>query len=456
MGAYGFHDSDSDKLDDSWEIKFFGNLSQSASDDLDQDGLNHAGEYKYGTLPDDADTDDDGLSDFYEVNNGHDPLDNSEIMNDTDGDGYANIYEVYYETDPLDNSSFPEDPDGDLFIYVDDVATNGDGTLAAPFNSIANAVTAAKEDYSIIIVEDGDYSTNQTITIQNKKLMLRSRHGAEKVNLTSTSSWDSLLSLTNNSPALVIDGFTIKDCPYFPIQFSNDHSQVQNCIIENNKSYIYSGGNSSPVLRNILFRGNSSYTTYTNSATYINCTFSGNSNSSYVVRGTGNTLLNCIIWGNTASTPVQPGNNVTYSCIQGGHNGTGNISLDPRLSPPGYLLPDSPCINSGFSFGLPAVDITRTLRTGQPDMGVFTFNSINGGSLFKRWEDYTFDSDNDGFSDKDEFQLGLNPLAADTDGDGYEDADDFYPLDETRWSQPVKTTAPLNITIDYISGWELN
>ena len=89
-------------------------------------------------------------------------------------------------------------------------------------------------------------------------------------------------------------------------------------------------------------------------------------------------------------------------------------------------------------------------------MGVFTFNSINGGSLFKRWEDYTFDSDNDGFSDKDEFQLGLNPLAADTDGDGYEDADDFYPLDETRWSQPVKTTAPLNITIDYISGWELN
>ncbi len=44
-------DSDGDGLPDSWETTNFGNLSQSATDDFDQDGANNGNEYSAGTNP---------------------------------------------------------------------------------------------------------------------------------------------------------------------------------------------------------------------------------------------------------------------------------------------------------------------------------------------------------------------------------------------------------------------
>ncbi len=44
-------DSDGDGLPDSWETTNFGNLSQSATDDFDQDGANNGNEYAAGTNP---------------------------------------------------------------------------------------------------------------------------------------------------------------------------------------------------------------------------------------------------------------------------------------------------------------------------------------------------------------------------------------------------------------------
>ena len=66
-------------------------------------------------------------------------------------------------------------------------------------------------------------------------------------------------------------------------------------------------------------------------------------------------LTNCILWGDTpeeifnndeASVPV-----VTYSDIQGGYDGTGNIDDNPLLVDPAngdfHLHPCSPCIDAG-------------------------------------------------------------------------------------------------------------
>jgi parallel beta-helix repeat protein len=67
-------DSDGDGLPDDWEIEHFGNLNETASNDTDDDGLNHFEEYHAGTDPNNPDTDGDGISDGDEIEAGTDPL----------------------------------------------------------------------------------------------------------------------------------------------------------------------------------------------------------------------------------------------------------------------------------------------------------------------------------------------------------------------------------------------
>jgi len=47
------------------------------------------------------------------------------------------------------------------------------------------------------------------------------------------------------------------------------------------------------------------------------------------------------------------------------------------------------------------------------------------------------DDDNDGLTDKDEEQIGTDPLNPDTDGDGHDDMVDKYPLDESKYREPT-------------------
>lgn len=66
--------------------------------DKDFDGLTDVEEKKYGTDPLVADTDGDGLTDFYEINTYH----TNPLKRDTDGDGYPDGIEVRRGFNPLD------------------------------------------------------------------------------------------------------------------------------------------------------------------------------------------------------------------------------------------------------------------------------------------------------------------------------------------------------------------
>lgn len=98
-------------------------------------------------------------------------------------------------------------------------------------------------------------------------------------------------------------------------------------------------------MTNVAFSGNSASwggggmaNEYLCNPTLINVTFSGNS-----AAGDGGamdnsessaTLTNCILWGNSSSDGSQISNvysnpSVTYSLVQGGYPGTGNLSADP-------------------------------------------------------------------------------------------------------------------------------
>ncbi|MEI6563178.1 MAG: hypothetical protein WCO42_02585 [bacterium] len=68
-------DVDRDGLVDSWEIKYFGSITnQNGSGDADGDGLSNAQEQAAGTNPILVDTDGDGVSDYVELTSGSDPL----------------------------------------------------------------------------------------------------------------------------------------------------------------------------------------------------------------------------------------------------------------------------------------------------------------------------------------------------------------------------------------------
>jgi hypothetical protein len=85
-------------------------------------------------------------------------------------------------------------------------------------------------------------------------------------------------------------------------------------------------------------------------------------------------LVNCVVWGNDA-TQLAPALLVTYSDVQGGFPGTGNIDADPMFADPANLdyrlMSGSPCIDAGDASSSLDPDCTRA------DMGAFYFPQAN-------------------------------------------------------------------------------
>jgi len=131
-------DADQDGFIDAWEKKYAGNLSDldgnNEDADFDKDGLTDAEEYKLRISdPTKSDSDDDGLDDFTEIDDGTDPsnadtdgdglldgvetnsgtlVDNDDTGTDpnnadTDGDGYMDGIEIVNGSDPNDDNSTP-------------------------------------------------------------------------------------------------------------------------------------------------------------------------------------------------------------------------------------------------------------------------------------------------------------------------------------------------------------
>jgi hypothetical protein len=97
------------------------------------------------------------------------------------------------------------------------------------------------------------------------------------------------------------------------------------------------------------------------------------------------TMTNSIMWNNALSFQSDPVCNdcfsVTYSDVEGGWSGTGNIDEDPLFVGNGdyQLQPKSPCIDKGTPTGAPLNDIDGNPRDAIPDMGAYEWT---GSRLF--------------------------------------------------------------------------
>ncbi len=145
---------------------------------------------------------------------------------------------------------------------------------------------------------------------------------------------------------------------------------------------------SSPTVTNCIFYGNRAIYgaggmyNFQSSPTVTNCTFFGDSagpvpeekrseeDDSWGAGGIYNrlssqtTVTNCIMWGDWPFEIVNqeaPSTSlITYSDIQGGYMGTGNIAKDPMFESPAtgdfHIIRGSPCIDKGTSNGAPNTD----------------------------------------------------------------------------------------------------
>jgi parallel beta-helix repeat protein len=137
---------------------------------------------------------------------------------------------------------------------------------------------------------------------------------------------------------------------------------------------IYLGPGASPTIANcVITRNTSNYCgggiySYNARPFIINCTITRNvavdGGAIYCRYKPEPTLTNCILWGNTPNEVAKDLDTkpptITYSVVQGGHTGAGNVKVAPKFVSSGdyyHLTKDSPCINRGTSSGAPEKDI---------------------------------------------------------------------------------------------------
>lgn len=137
-----------------------------------------------------------------------------------------------------------------------------------------------------------------------------------------------------------------------------------------------------------------------------NCTITGNSANDYgggtLCQDANPMIVNCIFWDNLPEQIAAPFGDstvsVTYSDVQGGWSGTGNMNADPLFVNAAngdyHLLEYSPCVNAGdpdYVAKPNETDLDGLPRVtgGQIDMGAYEFTGNNAIPIANAGPDQT-------------------------------------------------------------------
>ena len=296
--------------------------------------------------------------------------------------------------------------------YVDGtVGSSGDGTSwHTAFKTINEAVPWAVLSDEIW-VKKGVYPLSSTLNLNMKMIKIYGGFAGGETDLSQRDLKDNTTVIDGQNlhrcfyvyyGAPRIDGFTITGGITGPYWMSNDNRGgaiyfdscvdlvpvVINCVFKNNLGENAGGAianyYSSPYIINCSFQGNRTYGwggaifTYSGMPFITNCSFTnnwageglggdwGHGGAVYSSPGVVTTITNSILWGNSSyfAEDEQVGGsiNVYYSNIdQDGFAGSnGNIRQDPLLAGSGklFLLPGSPCIDTGNNSPFPYLPLT--------------------------------------------------------------------------------------------------
>lgn len=239
-----------------------------------------------------------------------------------------------------------------------------------------------------IIVNPGTYF--EAVDFGSKPITLRSAQGADVTIIDATGLNSSVVTCAS---AIILDGFTLTggSAPAGGGMVNGGNSKVSNCIFRGNTA-VDGGGMFNagiPYVTNCVFEGNTATNRggaiYNGGATILtHCSLFGNQagiSGGGVYNSTFNSeLLNSIVWGNVPDQFDGIGNVITYSDIQGGHAGAGNIDADPMFAgADGWPGPCSPVVDAGNNNTAPVVvtiDLDGNPRyvddTGVADTGLGT------------------------------------------------------------------------------------
>jgi hypothetical protein len=168
----------------------------------------------------------------------------------------------------------------------------------------------------------------------------------------------------NSSPTITNCTFSANSTDIGGGGLSNVHNSsptLTQCAFNGNSAGHNGGGmdnynGSNALVTNCIFSGNSAdhngggLGNWQSICCVTNCTFAGNSASDDgggVCTDSSCTVANCIFWSNSGGEILGPAS-VTYSNVQGGFSGEGNIDADPLFGSGSLALTiGSPCIDTG-------------------------------------------------------------------------------------------------------------
>jgi len=249
-------------------------------------------------------------------------------------------------------------------------------TQGTQHNSIQQAIDAAEEG-DVLVAAAGTYA--ESVNFLGKAITLRSQDPNDPGAVAATildGGGLAAVSFTDGEDARsILAGFVISGSAP-GILCRGAAPTIFNCrIVDNRGCGIALNHGSAPTLVNCIIAGNASQgMDFEQGARAVidHCTIVGNR---LAIVGGSPIVTNSILWDNSfdgITPPVHGGAVVTYSNVQGGYEGQGNIDARPRFVTPGqwahprtpqavwiqgnyHLFSDSPCVDAGDPAFVPTV-----------------------------------------------------------------------------------------------------